>query len=1499
MASINRGDNTGAFGNDFLRIYINNPNNLFIKRALVQINGNLEKEFYEPAFPLRINFSGAETELLEQINVCKLVLWDEYGRRRTADGKFTFFVKENPINSPDEPTGEEGQEPIEDNSIIFNLTDSEFAAQFIINATPTKFSELEQDVPYLQPENVIGRRNVHTFREGDNVIIEADMDMDMSYNNLLDLPSINGNVLKGDMTIECEQVNADWLAETGKAQILNKPEFADVAFSGNAADLINLPEVPTRTSELVNDTSFITESSLQNFYTKEEVDTLVEKEVDLKEVYDAIEQVAEKEQEDILQLQNDLNEKITLADVNPTIISLKEKDQELTNVTNLLNENIEEVASNLEEKASKKELADVSAKITEGINQEDLEEAIKDLATKEELTDGLAKKLNKTSLNDGILTIAKNGEVQGQFSANNKQDVTVDIAVPSKLSELENDSKFVTKEEVSLDNFVTQAELADIALEKADRKDIGSGILSIQVNNDLIGSFNANAKENKSININVPTKSSDLEQDIAYLNQEDLTPINLKIEDVQNSLAVDEAKIEACGKELGDKLDKKPGYGLVPIEEIARLENVNNYDDTELVNKVNNLQETVDNFDNNIENKVDKVEGKGLSTNDYSDEERNTVALNRKEIEVIKDETTSLTNDMADWIASQQDLTTDYNDFKEEVIDAFYRESKMRLDKDNDLQSQIDAMEAKSDVVDILATTDDLAKYDTSALNEKDVLCILKDSLHNDTVSYYRWVNKDFEYIGSEGQCYSKAEADDRFISSSITINGHSIKQDVNLTYKDVKALPESTVIGEGLLTVYMKDASYAENSLNLDKELSEDVLNASEDSYFLTLSEYNLPIDYPSDSVKEIYSIFEKRLLSIELEGITEEQYRNIIVGIWQEAANTTRVYYNRLYLEHLDDTLFRQLANTTWLEQTIGELNYGQATPEYEKFTETIQDGLNILGKTLLGTFGANDVAGKVITIPVPTDLSDLTNYNEYITKDVLLDTYLGRDIPENTLIQDEIDSLQTSIQALQGNLPTVALDGNYYSLRNLPTTISSGYKNAMKNQDYTGYIDNTFVKELKAKTKFLTMDDADLQSFATKSELPKYVSQLENDRGYVTPTAIGKADLTIKLAEETLGSFNANANVNNTIIIPVDLEMSDTSINPVQNTVIKAYVDEVDNNAVHISGDENIEGTKIIDSLQSTTQDNEDNSTNVATTEYVKNQDYCTNTSAVHKDTEETITGNKTFTGDVVLSNATGITMANIDSSTNLATTAFVKNLDYCTNADAVHKQGDETINGDKTFAETTTFQGITTLGDFAHVSTPDGTVLDAVANVEFVQTTDLTALHKEQAETVTGVKTYVSNSLETPTLVLKNNVDTPAIKYMSGENVCGFLGIHSTKVPVISTNGTSIDKAIVTSGWEEPTGSATVPVYIDAKGQAVPITSYSGNAATATKATQDAKGNVIDNTYATKSELNAYATTTSLQGYVSLETYNSKVNELTQLIETLSARLAALENTEPTE
>ena len=53
------------------------------------------------------------------------------------------------------------------------------------------------------------------------------------------------NDLSNKPTIPAAQVNTDWNASSGVAQILNKPSLATVATSGNYNDLLNKPTIPT------------------------------------------------------------------------------------------------------------------------------------------------------------------------------------------------------------------------------------------------------------------------------------------------------------------------------------------------------------------------------------------------------------------------------------------------------------------------------------------------------------------------------------------------------------------------------------------------------------------------------------------------------------------------------------------------------------------------------------------------------------------------------------------------------------------------------------------------------------------------------------------------------------------------------------------------------------------------------------------------------------------------------------------------------------------------------------------------------------------------------------------------------------------------------------------------------------------------------------------------------------------------------------------------------
>lgn len=118
-----------------------------------------------------------------------------------------------------------------------------------------------------------------------------------------------------------------------------------------------------------------------------------------------------------------------------------------------------------------------------------------------------------------------------------------------------------------------------------------------------------------------------------------------------------------------------------------------------------------------------------------------------------------------------------------------------RQNADNGLQSQIDAIVSKSDVVDIVGTYAELQAYDTSSLGNNDVVKVLDDSTHNNAPSYYRWVITGgvgaWVYVGSESETYTKAETD-------ALLNA---KQD-NITATDGITLTGTTLTNSGVRAV-------------------------------------------------------------------------------------------------------------------------------------------------------------------------------------------------------------------------------------------------------------------------------------------------------------------------------------------------------------------------------------------------------------------------------------------------------------------------------------------------------------------------------------------------------------------------------------------------------------------------------------------------------------------------------------------------------------------------
>ena len=128
-----------------------------------------------------------------------------------------------------------------------------------------------------------------------------------------------------------------------------------------------------------------------------------------------------------------------------------------------------------------------------------------------------------TSPGDGTLTIQKNGTTVGTFSANQATDETINIEVPTKTSDLSNDSGYITG--VSWNDVSNKPSFATVATSgsyndlsnKPTIPTVNDATLTIQKNGTTVDTFTANSSSDKTVNISVPTKTSDLTNDSGYI----------------------------------------------------------------------------------------------------------------------------------------------------------------------------------------------------------------------------------------------------------------------------------------------------------------------------------------------------------------------------------------------------------------------------------------------------------------------------------------------------------------------------------------------------------------------------------------------------------------------------------------------------------------------------------------------------------------------------------------------------------------------------------------------------------------------------------------------------------------------------------------------------------------------------------------------------------------------------------------------------------------------
>lgn len=179
---------------------------------------------------------------------------------------------------------------------------------------------------------------------------------------------------------------------------------------------------------------------------------------------------------------------------------------------------------------------------------------------------------SQPAVNNGQLTIQKNGSSIGTFTANQSSNTTANIIVPTKISDLTNDSSFVSKTDyatastggvvkvgsglsitngvlsttgggmadaVEWDNVLNKPSFSTVATSGSynDLSDqptiptVNNGALIIKKNGINVATFAANQSSETTADITVPTKTSDITNDSGFID-EISTITNARIDEI-------------------------------------------------------------------------------------------------------------------------------------------------------------------------------------------------------------------------------------------------------------------------------------------------------------------------------------------------------------------------------------------------------------------------------------------------------------------------------------------------------------------------------------------------------------------------------------------------------------------------------------------------------------------------------------------------------------------------------------------------------------------------------------------------------------------------------------------------------------------------------------------------------------------------------------------------------------------------------------------------------
>ena len=92
-----RGDDFDAFDQNWAQIVVDIPESWDVSRAEIKIGNLPVMTIVEPQFPMYISLDSSQTANLKDVSVCYMALFDQFGRKQTLEGSWTFTTKEKVV----------------------------------------------------------------------------------------------------------------------------------------------------------------------------------------------------------------------------------------------------------------------------------------------------------------------------------------------------------------------------------------------------------------------------------------------------------------------------------------------------------------------------------------------------------------------------------------------------------------------------------------------------------------------------------------------------------------------------------------------------------------------------------------------------------------------------------------------------------------------------------------------------------------------------------------------------------------------------------------------------------------------------------------------------------------------------------------------------------------------------------------------------------------------------------------------------------------------------------------------------------------------------------------------------------------------------------------------------------------------------------------------------------------------------------------------------------